>query len=1051
MKMRTKAVWSLAVALCFALVMLTTAVPAGAQTVTTGNITGTVTDAQGGVLPGATVTAVHTDTGTNYEAVTGADGRYSILNVRVGPYTITAAMSGFRNQKQDKIQIQLGAEQTADFKLALSSVSETVEVVASTPLIDLARAGTADNISNAVKESLPTISRSIADIVRISPMFNSQGGSGGDGASVVSVAGNSPRYNGLQIDGAANNDLFGLASSAGAPGGTAETQPISLDAIQEIQLVVSPYDVRQGGFTGGGINAVTKSGTNSLHGTGFFFGRNQNWVGKGPTNRKISTLKDKQGGGSLGGPVVKNRAFFFGTADYGRKERPTGFSVNQGGQQFGNVALVDQFVNDLKTLYGYTIPGDPKAEFTKVTNSDKYFVRGDVNVARGHQLTVRHNYIDAFNDISSTSLTTYRLSDAYYRYFSTTNSSVAQLNSQFGKGVNEFRLTLTRVRDHRGNPVNAAPFPAVTVTLAPSANVIAGTENFSGKNAIDQDIIELNDAYTVMKGRHTFTLGTHNEFLDLKNLFIRDSLGSYNFSSLANFETGFAQQYDRSFSATSDPDQRAAFKVRQLGFYAGDQWRMRSNVTLTYGLRIDAPTFPDKPNANPLALSTFGFATDVVPSQVQFTPRAGFNWDLTGNGTQQIRGGVGLFSGRPAYVWLSNQYGNTGIDFTRIGAGFNANNRIPFVANPAGQPAVVIGATAGSFTNEIDMIDPDFKYPSVLRGNLGYDRQLWGGFTGNFDFVFSKTVNDIAYENLNLVVAPGVTSVGGRPFFVKPVAALSNVILLKNTDQGYTWNAAAEVRRPFTNGAYINGSYSYGRAKSVMDGTSDQAASNWANVYNPGDPNHVPVARSNFDPGHRITLTATYEVPFVRVIKPRMSVFYSGSSGRPYTLTYGRDVNGDAVGGATGGGFNDLLYIPTATDAFTYTGGTYGDLLGYLNGDPCLTKYIGKIIPRNACRAPWQNTLDGRFAVELPYKRYKTEITLDALNLINLFDAKSGQFQYLSFGQSTLIQPVPTTITTTAPVTGYNITPLTNVNFQRWLRDDLRSRWQIQLGARVRF
>ena len=500
MIMRTKAVWSLAVALCFAVLV---AVPCAAQTVTTGNITGTVTDAQGGVLPGATVTALHTDTGTTYEAVAGADGRYNILNVRVGAYTITAVMSGFRDQKQDKVQVQLGAEQTADFKLALTSVSETVDVVANTPLIDLARAGTADNISNAVKEALPTINRSIADIVRISPMFNSQGGGGGDSASVVSVAGNSPRYNGLQIDGAANNDLFGLASSAGAPGGTAETQPISLDAIQEIQLVVSPYDVRQGGFTGGGINAVTKSGTNSIHGTGFYFGRNEDWVGKGFTGRKISTLKDKQGGFSLGGPIMKNRAFFFGTADYGRKERPVGFSVNQGGQTTGNDALVDRFIADLKTLYGYTIPGDPKGEFTKATNSDKYFFRGDFNVAKGHQLTVRHNYIDGFNDISSTGLTTYRMADAYYRYFSTTNSTVGQLNSQFGKGVNEFRLTYTKVRDHRGNPVDAAPFPSITVTLNPSPrfDVVAGTENFSSRNAIDQDIIELNDDVHAAQGQ----------------------------------------------------------------------------------------------------------------------------------------------------------------------------------------------------------------------------------------------------------------------------------------------------------------------------------------------------------------------------------------------------------------------------------------------------------------------------------------------------------------------------------------------------------------------
>ena len=1048
MKLRTKAVWSLAVACCMALLLAT---PAAAQTVTTGNIAGTIADAQGGVLPGATVVATHTDTGTSYEAVTSADGRFSILNVRVGNYTVAVNMSGFKDQKQEKVVVELGAEKTVDFKLQLASVSETVDVVASAPTIDVSRAGTADNIPNEVKEALPTITRSLNDVVRISPMFNAQGGGAGDQASVVSVAGNSPRYNGLQIDGAANNDLFGLASSSGAPGGTAETQPISLDAIQEIQLVVAPYDVRQGGFTGGGINAVTKSGTNSLHGTGFYFGRNQDWVGKGFTNKKISTLSEKQGGGSVGGPIMKNKAFFFGTADYGRKERPTGFSVNQGGQTTGNAALVTQFVNDLQSLYGFTVPGDPLGEFTKHTDNDKYFFRGDFNVAKGHQLTVRHNYIDSFNDIMSTSLTSYRLPDAGYRYFSATNSTVGQLNSQVGKGVNELRLTYTRVRDKRGHSLDGADFPQVTVTLATGFNAIAGTEQFSHRNAIDQDIMELNDAYTTLKGRHTLTVGTHNEFLDLSNLFIRDNFGTYNFSSLANFESGFAQQCDRSFSATTDPGQRAAFKVRQWGFYAGDSWRVRPNMTLTYGVRIDAPTYPQKPNANPQAEQLFGFATDVVPNQIQIAPRAGFNWDISGNGTQQIRGGAGLFSGRPAYVWISNQYGNTGIDFTRIGAGFNTANRIPFVADPLLQPTTVTGATAGSFSNEIDMIDPDFKYPSLLRGNIGYDRQLWGGFTGNFDFVFSNTINDIAYENLNLVPFAGVSGVGGRTFFVRPVPSLSNVILLKNTNEGYSWNAAAEVRRPFSNGFYINGSYSYGVAKSIMDGTSDQAASNWSNVYNPGNSNDVVLARSNFDPGHRITLTATYDIPLVKAIRPVVSVFYAGSSGRPYTLTYGRDVNGDAVGGAGGAPFNDLLYIPTATDPFTYTGGTYSDLLAYLNGDPCLAGYIGQIIPRNACRAPWTNTLDGRFAVQLPYKRYKTEFTVDVLNLINLFDAKSGQFQYMSFGQYTGIQPIPTTVTATSPVTGYNITPITQPNFQRFLRDDLRSRWQIQLGARVRF
>ncbi len=1041
MRLRTKAVMSLVMLLCL---VLLSAVASSAQTVTTGSIAGTVTDDQGGVLPGATITAVHTPTGTSYEAVTGADGRFSILNVRVGPYTVSVTMAGFKDQRQENVDVALGQERTTDFKLQLATVSETVEVIAQSPQIDLSRAGTADNISNAVKETLPTITRSIPDIVRISPLFNSQGSGAGDQASVVSVAGNSFRYNSLQIDGAVNNDLFGLAGSAGAPGGAAETQPISLDAIQEIQLVVSPYDIRQGGFSGGGINAITKSGTNAIHGTAFFFGRNQDWVGKGVTDTKISTFKDKQWGGSLGGPIVQNKAFYFGTVDYGRKQRPTGVSVHAGGQLFQQPALFDRYIADLKNLYNYTPGSDPGSEFPKDTNNDKYFVRGDFNVGKASQLTVRNNYISALNDISSITPTAYRTPDAFYRYVSKTNSTVAQLNSQIWSGVNEFRFTYTRVRDHRESPIGNPPFPQVTVTLAPGVTVVSGTEQFSARNAIDQDIIELNDAFTLLKGRHTLTFGTHNEFLDLKNLFIRDNFGTYNFSSIDNFEAGLAQQFDYSFSATTDPLQRAAFKVRQWGLYAGDQWRATPRMTVTYGIRMDAPTFPDKPRANQIAVDNFGFSTDVVPNQVEWSPRVGVNYDLTGNGRRQIRAGVGLFNGRPAYVWISNQFGNTGIDFTRIGASNNTANRIPFVTDPNNQPKTVTGAAAGSFSNEIDVIDPNFKYPSVLRGNIGFDHTLPWGFIGAADFVWSSTVNDIKYQNLNFVPS-GTTGVGGRLFFQRKVTTLSDVILLENTGKGSTWNFAYEVRRPFSHGVFVQGSYSYGQAKSIMDGTSDQAASNWGNVYVPSNPNDAPLTRSNFDPGHRITLAGSYELPVAKVIQPVVSLFYSGQSGRPYTLTFNRDVNGDNRG------TNDLVYIPTASDPITYTGGTYQDFLNWLSGDPCLTDFVGQIIPRNACRSPWTNTFDGRFAVNLPYKRFKTEISLDALNLINMFSSDHGLVQFASFGQIQQPAPIPQTVTVTAPLTGYNLTTLLSPTFTRFLRDDLRSRWQLQLGARVRF
>ncbi|MBE3123333.1 MAG: hypothetical protein IMZ65_00845, partial [Planctomycetes bacterium] len=742
---------------------------------------------------------------------------------------------------------------------------------------------------------------------------------------------------------------------------------------------------------------------------------------------------------------VHNRAFFFFTADYGRKQRPSGVSISTSGQLYGNEALVDRFLADLKNLYQYEPGPNAKEEFIKATNNNKYFGRSDFNLAKGHQLTIRHNYIHGFNDIGYPSLSTFRTPDTYYRYISNTNSTVGQLNSTFGTGVNELRVTYTRVRDHRDHAFDQAAFPQVTVTLAPSRTIVTGTEQYSARNAINQDIVELNDAFTWLKGSHTITLGTHNEFLKLSNLYIRDNFGTYNFASLDMFEQGLAQQFDRSFSATSDPQQAARFKVNQFGFYVGDQWRTKRRVTLTYGLRLDVPRFPSKPTANPVAVTNFGYSTDVVPNGVQWSPRVGFNWDPKGNGTEQIRGGVGMFTGRPAYVWISNQFGNTGIDFQRIGASFNTNNRIPFVNDPLGQPATVTGAAAGTFTNEIDLIDPNFKYPTILRGNFGWDRKLPFGLLGTAEFVWSKTLQDINYQNLNFVLLPNVTGVGGRVFFTRKVSTLSDAILLKNTNKGYNWNISYQVRRTFSKGLFFSGSYSFGRAKSVMDGTSDQAASNWGNVYVPGDPNNAPLATSNFDPGHRVNLTAAYDVPLWRGLTATVSAYYSGQSGRPFTLTTNRDVNGDNRG------TNDLLYIPASASELAITGGTYENFSAFINADSCLSSYVGKIIPRNACRGPWTNTLDGRVSFQLPYRKVRAEITMDVLNVINMINTRNGLVQYMSYGQLSLFQPVPTSVTAATPLTGYNISSITASTFRKYLRDDLRSRWQLQLGARLRF
>ena len=1038
------------------------ATPASAQTVTTGSIAGKVADQQGGVLPGATVVAVHTPTGTTYQAVTDVDGRYVILNVRVGsPYKLTVTMSGFNEESLDDVAVTLGDATNTNFTLKLKTVSEAVTVTAYTTPIDIQRPGAAANISQAQKESLPTISRSMIDIVRINPYFNAI--TTNNTVTAVSVAGRNARYNNIQIDGAVNNDLFGLAET-GTPGGQTDSQPISLDAIQELQLVVSSYDVRHSGFSGGGINAVTKSGTNRLTGSAFFFGRDQHWIGKGVTNTSVGEFGDKQGGFSIGGRIVQNKAFFFGNMDWGRRSTPTGFCITGCGQPFrGAQADVDRFFSILENKYGYTIP-DARDQFSRTTNSDKYIAKFDFNLKPNHRMTVRHNYVNGLNDIGTPSTSSYITPDGFYRIRNKTNSTVVQLNSTLGKAVNEFRVAFTTIRDRRaGQPFEDNPFPSVSVSLPGSFTIRAGRESFSAANELDQDIIEVHDDYTMIRGKHTITIGTHNEFFGFRNLFIRDNYGTYSFNAsnannLDRFEAGLATSYDYSFSATQDPKQAARFDVNQVGFYVGDTWRVNPQLTLTTGMRVDVPMFPDKPTANPQAEALFGYATDEVPSGAQYSPRIGFNFAPRGDATEQIRGGIGLFNGRTPYVWLSNQFGNTGIEFTRIGAGNSNNNNIPFVADPFGQPKTVTGATGSTFQNEIDLMDPDYKYPSLLRGNLAYDRELPWGLVGTAEVVFTNDIQDIRYMNLNRVpcaqaqsgcpsaATSGVLNLDGRQVLNRLSNNFSDVIFLTNSGQGHSYSTMFEVRRPFRNRWFAQGSYIYGVSEAIMDGTSSQAASNWGNVLVPDDPSFAPLATSTYDVRHRISFSGSYEIPVVWGITTTVSAYYSGQSGRPYTLRFFGDVNND---GRTGSNANDLLYIPASASEVAFTNGTYQDFINYINGDECLAKYIGQVIPRNACRAPWQNQLDMRLNFGLPFQRIKAEITLDVLNVINLWNSHKGLQRYATFNS---IGPV-TPVLTNGQVTAYNIAFMTNANFvdRGFNRDDLRSRWQLQLGGRIRF
>lgn len=1007
-----------------------------AQNVTTGSITGRVLDEQGGVLPGATIEAVHQPTGTMYTGVAEAEGQFSLLNVRVGgPYQVKVTLAGFRTQTLDDVTVNLGEERSLDVKLRLESLTETVQVTAEiSGQFSPTNQGSASNVSQAAIENLPTIARRIDDFARTNPFFQQQ--QVGAEGSALSVAGRNNRYNNIQLDGAVNNDLFGLAAS-GVPGGQADAQPVSLDAIQEIQLLVSPYDVRQGGFSGGGVNAITKSGANSFFGTAYYFGRSQSLVGDGPNDRPVSEFGDRQYGGSVGGPIVRNRAFFFTNLDYGRRKTPTGWSADgSAGQDFGREAEVQRFLSILRSRYNY----DPGAagEFSRRNENNKFFVRGDVNLKPGHQLVVRHNYIDAIGDIGTPSGTTWLFPDGFYQFNTQVNSTVAQLNSAFGRMVNEFRVTVQPIRDRRGGQQDFnGLFPRVTVNVSSNGTVNAGREQFSTANELDQDVIELTDDLTLVRGKHTFTLGTHNEFFKFRNLFIRDNFGTYRFTSLDLFEQGLAQQYDYSFSLTGDPKQAARFKVNQFGFYAGDTWRLASNFTLTYGVRMDMPTFPDAPTRNPATETLFGYRTDVVPEGIQWSPRVGFNYALGTTARQQVRGGIGLFSGRTPYVWLSNQYGNTGIEFRRLSLPLNAATRIPFVTDINNQPTNVGNAA----TNEIDLADPDYEYPQLVRGNIAYDRELPLGLVASTEFLFSTVVKDIKYENLNLEQIG--TRPDGRPLYRRiPTTGLSDVIFLTNTNEGHSYNFAVKLDKPFRNGWSASGSYAFGESEAINDGTSSQAASNWGFLYVPGDPNNAPLVTSNYEVRHRINLSGIYRFDLKKV-GVTASAFYNGQNGRPWSASFNLDVNGDTRTS------NDQLYIPASADEVVFRNGTYQDLLNYVNSVG-LGDYIGQIVPRNAAYSPWFHQTDLRLTFDVPLGgRKRVELTFDMFNFFNVFSNDTGTLQFLTNQQRLPVQFDGIDAATGKMI--YNVATITNPTFQSFFIDDLRSRWQGQFGARFRF
>ncbi len=1030
--------------LSFSVCLLLWASLAPAQGVTTGALAGTVVDPNGDPLPGTTVVAVLTTMGTRYTTIADAAGRFAILNARVGgPYTVSASLSGFQTATAENVYVRLGDQTLLSFELRLEAAAgELIVIGEANPLIGANRMGAASNVGTAALESLPTIGRGLEDFARTNPLFVTNPSEAE--ATVITVAGRNNRYNNISIDGAVNNDLFGLAAT-GTPGGQAETVPVSLDAVAELQLVVSSFDVRQGGFTGGSINAITRSGSNRFAGSVYGFYRDDSFVGDGPDSfPELGTFEDTQYGFRIGGPIVQDKAFFFLNFEGSTLDRPTGFSIDgvagvpwQDGQW---VDEANQFRQFIQSQYNYDIGG--LGQVTRETPSDKLFARVDFNLDERNNLTFRHNYVDAENLIIRPSSGQYQFPSHNYNMASETNSSVLQWNSVFGDDMfNELRVTYQTIKDRRASTFPPFPYILINDVDGDRNSWAAGPERFSTHNALDQDIIEFTNDFTFFAGDHEIVLGTHNELFSFRNVFIQEGFGAYRFANLDAFYDGIAFQYDITVPAPG-ADGVDEFDVQHLSFYAGDTWRVKPNLTIVGGLRVDLPLFPDSPTYNPAVEDLYGVNTTEIPDgNILWSPRVGFNWDLTGKGESQLRGGIGLFSGRTPYVWISNNYGRTGIEYLTV----RARGAIPFNPDPFNQPTDIGGAS----TQEVNLIDPDFKFPQVWRLNLGYEQLLpWWNLVGSVEAVYGFSEADILYQNLNIRQTGQVLPFDDRPIYETVSRDFSGAYYLTNSDDDEQLNVTVKLEKPYSAGLWGFVAYTYGRSQVVTDGTSSRAVSNWQ--FNEAfDPNNPRPGTSDFEVPHRFTASLSYEFNRESPWSTVVSAYYNHQSGRPYTAIYAfsnsASVNQDFFTS------NDLAYIPSGPDDVIITNGTWEQLNSWISMVG-LDKYKGRVTERNESWAPWTTTLDLGIRQRMPFfAGTNFELTLDILNFLNLLDSDSGHVRFVRFGTVTPFSYQGVDQATGKPI--YELrnivtSPETSSMFQL---DNLRSRWQLKLGARWSF
>jgi len=1073
------------------------------QGTTTSEMRGNVTGPTGESIIGANVVAVHIPSGTTFGTATNENGDYQIPGMKIGgPYQVTVTYTGYNSAIADNIMLRLGETFRKDFMLSEANVELNAVTVVAASGVTGQSAGTSTQITAEDIKTVPSLNRDIDDYLRLTPQANGYS----DGTS---FAGINNRYNAIYIDGAVNNDVYGLASS-GTNGGQTGISPFSIDIIDQLQVVISPYDVTMGGFAGGGVNAVTKSGTNKLFGTAYYFNQTESLAGKTngklaerlyPANpdsirMKLADFAKNIYGASLGGAIKKDKIFFFTNVEIQKEETPVPFEVAQYTSTPGRVTTddLDNLKNFLINTYGYDPGnyGDTKDELKGL----KIFGKLDFNLSDNNRLTLRHQYTKAEQyDRNGGSTTTINFDNNGVFFPSTTNSSAAELNTRFTSTTsNNLILGFTSVHDDRDAIGNNFPF--VVIRDQSNGQIRLGTEEFSTSNLLEQTTFTLTDNFKWYHGDHTFTFGTHNEFYHFNNIFIGQNFGSYTFPNLASFITPDslghynASTYVRSYSliddASGDETKAAAdFSAMQIGLYAQDEWSVSPKFTLTAGLRLDVPVITSDPVKDQVFNDTIGVFQAAYPvandieagkapdGQLMLSPRVGFQYDVKGNRNTIIRGGLGIFTSRIPFVWPGAMFTNNGLTIGRV-TDADLGAPVPFIADVNQQ---YVHPNFSIPSGEMDLFTKDFKYPQVFKANLAWDQKLKGGLEFSLEGLFTKTLNNIVYTQVNSDPTVKFNFTGGpdnRPVYVnKNLVNIygGGVYVASNTSEGYTYNLTASVAKQIGHlKAYV--AYNYGDGKAVQEGTSSQNSSQWRGQVSTDGRNFPVLGRTDFAIGQRILANLTYNLKWSERILTSVSVFYNGESGDAFSYVIAggsaaQNINGDR--GSTSRN-RTLIYIPrdeSEIKLVDYTAGTttvtaaeqWANFNALIESDKGLSNHRGEYAPKNGSFAPFNHTIDlvlrQDFGADLGGNLHKIQLSFDIFNVANLLNKDWGAFYTVpgtpgvDFNNFQILQFEGYDTDGTTPK--YTYRQGTKTGKDLFAIDGTSSRWRMRIGVRYMF